>query len=96
MSDDDALRHRVLWLKAPRRSGLVKIVSYLFGSVAGARRTSGELAAVPVTESTMSHHLTQLRKAGLGAVRATCANVFHRICPRKCGALCAALDLTRT
>ncbi|TXI42103.1 MAG: transcriptional regulator [Mycobacterium sp.] len=91
MSDDDAL-HIALRLKALADPARVKIVSYLFGSVAG-EETSGELAAVlKLTESTMSHHLTQLRKAGLVSSERRGMNVFHRIRPEALQALCAALD----
>ncbi|MCB0946710.1 MAG: helix-turn-helix transcriptional regulator, partial [Mycobacterium sp.] len=42
--------------------------------------------------STMSHHLTQLRKAGLVLSERRGMNVFHRIRPEALQALCAALD----
>lgn len=91
MSDDDAL-HIALRLKALADPARVKIVSYLFSSAAG-EQTSGELAAVlKLTESTMSHHLTQLRKAGLVSSERRGMNVFHRIRPEALQALCAALD----
>ena len=91
MSDDDAL-HIALRLKALADPARVKIVSYLFSSAAG-EQTSGELAAVlKLTESTMSHHLTQLRKAGLVLSERRGMNVFHRIRPEALQALCAALD----
>jgi ArsR family transcriptional regulator, arsenate/arsenite/antimonite-responsive transcriptional repressor len=91
MSDDDAL-HVALRLKALADPARVKIVSYLFSSAAG-EETSGELAAIlKLTESTMSHHLTQLRKAGLVHSERRGMNVFHRIRPEALQALCAALD----
>ena len=91
MSDDDAL-HIALRLKALADPARVKIVSSLFSSAAG-EQTSGELAAVlKLTESTMSHHLTQLRKAGLVLSERRGMNVFHRIRPEALQALCAALD----
>ena len=91
MSDDDAL-HIALRLKALADPARVKIVSYLFSSAAG-EQTSGELAAVlKLTESTMSHHLTQLRKAGLVLSERRGMNVFHRIKPEALQALCVVLD----
>ena len=91
MSDDDAL-HVALRLKALADPARVKIVSYLFSSAAG-EETSGDLAAIlKLTESTMSHHLTQLRKAGLVLSERRGMNVFHRIRPEALQALCAALD----
>ena len=91
MSDDDALQI-ALRLKALADPVRVKIVSYLFGSEAG-EQVSGELAsALKLTESTVSHHLTQLRKAGLIMSERRGMNVFHRIKPEALQALCAALD----
>lgn len=91
MSDDDAL-NIALRLKALADPVRVKIVSYLFGSEAG-EQVSGELASVlKLTESTVSHHLTQLRKAGLVISERRGMNVFHRIRPEALQALCAALD----
>ena len=64
MSDDDALRV-ALRLKALADPARVKIMSLLFCSPAGEQNT-GELAGVlGLTESTVSHHLGQLRNAGL-------------------------------
>ena len=40
----------------------------------------------------MSHHLTQLRKAGLVLSERRGMNVFHRIRPEALQALCTALD----
>ena len=91
MSDDDAL-HIALRLKALADPARVR--SCPTCSVRPpVRQTSGELAAVlKLTESTMSHHLTQLRKAGLVLSERRGMNVFHRIRPEALQALCAALD----
>ncbi|HME76328.1 MAG TPA: Rv2640c family ArsR-like transcriptional regulator [Mycobacterium sp.] len=91
MSDADALQI-ALRLKALADPARVKIVSYLFSSVAG-EEISGELAAVlDLSESTVSHHLTQLRKAGLVVSDRRGMNVFHRVRPEALQALCTALD----
>lgn len=91
MSDEDAL-HIALRLKALADPVRVKIVSYLFSSSAG-EEVSGQLAAVlQLSESTVSHHLNQLRKAGLIASDRRGMNVFHRVRPDALQALCAALD----
>lgn len=91
MSDDDALQI-ALRLKALADPARVKIVSILFSADAG-EMPSGELAAVlKLTESTVSHHLTQLRKAGLVVSERRGMNVFHSIRPEALQALCAALD----
>ena len=91
MSDDDALQI-ALRLKALADPARVKIVSHLFGSTAGEEISGGLAAAVGLTESTVSHHLTQLRKAGIVASERRGMNVFHRVRPEALQALCAALD----
>jgi ArsR family transcriptional regulator, arsenate/arsenite/antimonite-responsive transcriptional repressor len=91
MSDADALQI-ALRLKALADPARVKIVSYLFSSSVG-EEISGELAAVlDLSESTVSHHLTQLRKAGLVVSDRRGMNVFHRVRPEALQALCTALD----
>jgi ArsR family transcriptional regulator, arsenate/arsenite/antimonite-responsive transcriptional repressor len=91
MSDADALQI-ALRLKALADPVRVKIVSHLFSSSAG-EEISGELAAVlDLSESTVSHHLGQLRKAGLVVSDRRGMNVFHRVRPDALQALCTALD----
>ncbi len=91
MSDDDAL-NIALRLKALADPARVKIIAHLFGSPDG-EESSGHLATVlGLTESTVSHHLTQLRKAGLVLSERRGMNVFHRVRPEALQALCVALD----
>jgi ArsR family transcriptional regulator, arsenate/arsenite/antimonite-responsive transcriptional repressor len=91
MSDADALQI-ALRLKALADPVRVKIVSHLFSCSAG-EEISGELAAIlDLSESTVSHHLTQLRKAGLVVSDRRGMNVFHRVRPEALQALCTALD----
>ena len=91
MGDDDAL-HIALRLKALAEPVRVKIVSHLLSSPTG-EEISGQLAMLlGLTESTVSHHLTQLRKAGLVLSERRGMNVFHRVRPEALQALCAALD----
>lgn len=91
MSDDDAL-HVALRLKALADPARVKIMSMLFSSSAG-EQNSGELAtALRLTESTVSHHLTQLRRAGLVESDRRGMNVYHRPHRDALNALCAVLD----
>ncbi|MEB3051843.1 Rv2640c family ArsR-like transcriptional regulator [Mycolicibacter sp. MYC123] len=91
LSDADALQI-ALRLKALADPARVKIVSYLFGAATG-EEISGELAAaLDLSESTISHHLTQLRNAGLVTSDRRGMNVFHRIRPEALQALCTALD----
>lgn len=91
MSDADALAI-ALRLKALADPVRVKIMSYLFSSTSG-EEISGELAAaLDLCESTVSHHLTQLRKAGLVVSERRGMNVFHRVRADALQALCTALD----
>jgi ArsR family transcriptional regulator, arsenate/arsenite/antimonite-responsive transcriptional repressor len=91
MSDADALAI-ALRLKALADPVRVKIVSYLFSSTAG-EEISGDLAAVlGLAESTVSHHLTQLRNAGLVVSQRRGMNVFHQVRRDALQALCTALD----
>ena len=91
MSDDAALEV-ALRLKALADPARVKIMSLLFSSVAG-EENSGELAAVlALTESTVSHHLSQLRRAGLVESDRRGMNVYHRPSHEALSALCTVLD----
>lgn len=91
MADHDALQV-ALRLKALADPVRVKIMSVLFGAQAGAVN-GGELAeAIGLTESTISHHLTQLRRAGFVTSERRGMHVFHRPAPDALGALCAVLD----
>jgi len=91
MSDADALAI-ALRLKALADPVRVKIVSRLFSSTAG-EEISGDLAAVlGLAESTVSHHLTQLRNAGLLVSERRGMNVFHHVRRDALQALCTALD----
>lgn len=93
MSDDDALAV-ALRLKALADPMRVKLMSLLFSSTAG-EENSGELATrLGLTESTVSHHLTQLRKAGLVESDRRGMNVYHRPHRDALVALCAVLDPT--
>ena len=91
MSDDDALQV-ALRLKALADPARLKIMSLLFSSPTG-EHNSGELAtALGLSESTISHHLSQLRKAGLVESHRRGMNVYHRPSPDSLAALCVVLD----
>lgn len=91
MSDEDAL-HVALRLKAIADPARVKIMSYLLSSESG-EENSGDLAkALGLTESTVSHHLGQLRRAGLVESDRRGMNVYHRPHRDALGALCVVLD----
>jgi ArsR family transcriptional regulator len=91
MSDQDALEV-ALRLKALADPVRVKIMSFLFSSPAG-EENSGELAAaLGLSESTVSHHLAQLRRAGFVESDRRGMNMYHRPHRDAVGALCAVLD----
>jgi len=91
MSDDAALEV-ALRLKALADPARVKIMSLLFSS-SGGEENSGDLAeALGLTESTMSHHIGQLRKAGLVESDRRGMNVYHRPSRDALSALCTVLD----
>ena len=89
---DDAALAIALRLKALADPARVKIMSCLYGSEAG-EEISGDLASVLLlSESTVSHHLTQLRRAGLIESDRRGMNVYHRARSEALSALCAVLD----
>ena len=91
MSDDDALQV-ALRLKALADPARVKIMSLLFSATDG-EENSGELAtALAVRESTVSHHLSQFRRAGLVDSERRGINVYHRPHSDAVAALCVVLD----
>ncbi len=91
MSDDDALQI-ALRLKALADPTRVKIMSLLL-SPPDDEHNSGDLAkALGLSESTISHHLGQLRNAGLVASDRRGMNVYHRPSPDSLTALCVVLD----
>jgi ArsR family transcriptional regulator, arsenate/arsenite/antimonite-responsive transcriptional repressor len=91
ISDEDALQV-ALRLKAIADPARVKIMSYLLSSESG-EENSGDLAKVlGLTESTISHHLSQLRRAGLVESDRRGMNVYHRPHRDALGALCVVLD----
>ena len=90
--DDAAALQVALRLKALADPARVKIMSLLFSSAVG-EENGGDLAAVlGLTESTVSHHLAQLRRAGLVESDRRGMNVYHRPQRGALAALCAVLD----
>lgn len=90
--DDDAALGIALRLKALADPVRVKLVSLLFSSSAGAVCSCDLAEAVGLSESTVSHHLSHLRRAGLVESERRGMNVYHR--PRRDAliALCTVLD----
>ena len=90
--DDDAALEIALRLKALADPIRVKLVSLLFSSEAGEVCNCDLAAAVDLGESTVSHHLAQLRRAGLVESERRGMNVYHRPRGESLIALCAVLD----
>lgn len=91
ISDEDALRV-ALRLKALADPARVKIMSLLLSSPDGEANSGDLAAALALTESTASHHLTQLRTAGLVISQRRGMNVYHRPHHDALSALCVVLD----
>jgi len=90
--DDDAALEIALRLKALADPVRVKLVSLLFSSEVGEECSCDLAAAVNLAESTVSHHLSQLRRAGLVDSQRRGMNVYHRPRQDALVALCSVLD----
>jgi ArsR family transcriptional regulator len=90
--DDDAALEIALRLKALADPVRVKLVSLLFGSTEGEVCSCDLAEAVELTESTVSHHLSLLRRAGLIESERRGMNVYHRPRHDALTALCNVLD----
>jgi ArsR family transcriptional regulator, arsenate/arsenite/antimonite-responsive transcriptional repressor len=91
MSDGAALEI-ALRLKALADPARVKLMSLLFSSPANEENSSDLADAVALSESTVSHHLGQLRKAGLVASERRGMSVYHSVRRDAVAALCMVLD----
>ena len=89
---DDAALQIALRLKALADPARVKLMSLLFGSSAGEECSCDLAAAVGLAESTVSHHLSQLRRAGFVESGRRGMNVYHRARRESLVALCSVLD----
>jgi DNA-binding transcriptional ArsR family regulator len=90
--DDGAALEIALRLKALADPVRVKLVSLLFSSAIGEECSRDLAAALGLGESTVSHHLTQLRQAGLVESERRGMNVYHRARGESLVALCTVLD----
>ncbi|MBS9374662.1 Rv2640c family ArsR-like transcriptional regulator [Rhodococcus sp. B50] len=93
MSDDAALQV-ALRLKALADPVRIKLVSILLTADDGELCTCDLAEGVGLAESTTSHHLGQLRKAGMVEPRRRGMNVFYRVRTEALEALRAVLDPT--
>ncbi|NNH68805.1 winged helix-turn-helix transcriptional regulator [Nocardia uniformis] len=90
--DDAAALEVALRLKAIADPARVKLMSLLLTDPAG-ELTTGDLArTVGLAESTVSHHLGQLKKAGLIESERRGMNIYHRARRDALAALCLVLD----
>lgn len=91
-ADDAAALQIALRLKALADPARVKLMSLLLSARSGGLN-GGDLAeAVGLSESTVSHHLSQLRRAGLVESERQGMNVHHSARRDALTALCAVLD----
>ncbi|MEE2852704.1 MAG: Rv2640c family ArsR-like transcriptional regulator [Actinomycetota bacterium] len=90
--DDHAALDIALRLKALADPARVKLVSFLFCAKAGEMCSSDLAASVGLSESTVSHHLAQLRRAGIVESERRGMNVYHRPRRESLAALCVVLD----
>ncbi|MBF6130669.1 Rv2640c family ArsR-like transcriptional regulator [Nocardia brasiliensis] len=90
--DDAAALEVALRLKAIADPVRVKLMSLLLTSPAGQENGGDLAAAVGLSESTVSHHLSQLRKAGLVESERHGMTVAHRARRDALAALCLVLD----
>ncbi|KUI35732.1 Rv2640c family ArsR-like transcriptional regulator [Mycobacterium sp. GA-2829] len=92
--DDAAALEIALRLKALADPVRVKLVSLLFSSDEGEICSCDLASAVDLSESTVSHHLSHLRRAGLVESERRGMNVYHRPRRESLIALCQVLDPT--
>ena len=90
--DDAAALEVALRLKAIADPVRVRLLSLLLTSPLGEENGGALAAEVALSESTVSHHLGQLRTAGLVESERRGMNTFHRARREALSALCAVLD----
>jgi DNA-binding transcriptional ArsR family regulator len=91
LSAADALQI-ALRLKALADPARVQLMSLLLAQAATGACTCDLAPAVGLSEATVSHHLKQLRDAGLVEGTRTGTNVFYRPRHEALGALCRVID----
>lgn len=90
--DDTAALEVALRLKALADPARVKLMSLLLAAGDDEPNTGDLAAMVGLSESTVSHHLGQLRQAGLIVSERRGMNVHHRGRRDALAALCTVLD----
>ncbi|WP_068054153.1 Rv2640c family ArsR-like transcriptional regulator [Nocardia xishanensis] len=90
--DNAAALEVALRLKALADPARVRLMSLLLTSAAGQENTGDLAAVVGLAESTVSHHLGQLKKAGLIESERRGMNTYHQARRDALSALCLVLD----
>ncbi|WP_405485841.1 Rv2640c family ArsR-like transcriptional regulator [Nocardia sp. NBC_00511] len=90
--DDAAALEIALRLKAIADPVRVKLLSHLLAGTGDGENTGDLTERVGLAESTVSHHLGQLRKAGLIESERRGMNIYHRPRREALSALCVVLD----
>ncbi len=90
--DDTAALDIALRLKALADPVRVRLVSLLFSSDTGEVCSCDLAASLGLSESTVSHHLSHLRRAGIVESERRGMNVYHRPRRESLTALCTVLD----
>lgn len=89
---DEAAMEVALRLKALADPARIKLMSLLLTNSAGEVCTCDLAAAVGLSESTVSHHLSQLKKAGMAEGTRRGMNVYYRARPDALNALRLVLN----
>ncbi|MCE5289911.1 MAG: metalloregulator ArsR/SmtB family transcription factor [Nocardiaceae bacterium] len=89
---DEAALHVALRLKALADPVRIKLMSLLLTNANGQETTGGLASAVGLSDATVSHHLGQLRNAGLIESERDGMSVNHRGNRDALSALCFVLD----
>ncbi|AZG48050.1 Rv2640c family ArsR-like transcriptional regulator [Gordonia insulae] len=94
--DGDAALEIALRLKALADPARITLMSLLLTDEQGEVCTCDLATAVGLTEATTSHHLSQLKKAGMVTPERRGMNVYYRAQPEALQALCAVLGAGST
>lgn len=94
--DDSAALEIALRLKALADPARIKLLSILLADDADGVCTCDLAAALGLSEATTSHHLGQLRKAGMVAPERRGMNVYYQARPESLNALGAVLGSSAT
>ncbi|MBT1191202.1 transcriptional regulator, ArsR family [Rhodococcoides kroppenstedtii] len=90
--DEHAALEVAVRLKALADPMRIRLMSLLLTDTAGAMCTCDLAGALELAESTVSHHLGQLRRAGMVASERRGMNVYYSARPEALDALRAVLD----